>query len=182
MARVQALAAIAAAVVTLMGSVAHAGEACGAETHERFGETRAYFTDSLAACRPDGYCSAVVTLPAREANGVMGNQLRIARPTSGAPYVLELTAVSEEAAATTKHVLRVGRRNHVLPLAEAGAVNAWAVSDQAKTDAIVADLKAARFAFWRFQQPNGANAQTRFPLRGLTAALAWVDCMGANRN
>ena len=76
----------------LSAGAVQAADRCGAATHMRFGETRAYFGDALAACRPDGYCSAVVAVADPTGQAAWRHQLRVARPSPGADYQVALGA------------------------------------------------------------------------------------------
>lgn len=78
------LAATATVATLLSAGAAQAADRCGAQTHMRFGETRAYFGNTLAACRPDGYCSAVVAIADPSGQAAWRHQLRVARPSPGA--------------------------------------------------------------------------------------------------
>ena len=86
--------AILATALVASAGAASAAQRCGATTHTTFGETRAYFQNSLGACRPDGYCSVVLALPAPAGEAMYAQQFRIARPTPGAPYAVELVAAT----------------------------------------------------------------------------------------
>lgn len=158
-----------------------ANPACLAQTHTRFGETRAYFQDVLGACRPDGYCSAVIALADPSGQTAALQQLRIARPTPGAPYQLELSATTPMPVNPHSGLrFTVARQTTdldrmVLPT----ALNEYRVTDQAVTDRLVSQLRAARNARWKYDSDEGGTHTAIFPLRGVTAALTWIDCMGA---
>ncbi len=83
-----------AAALFASAGAASAAQQCGATVHTRYGETRAYFQNSLGACRPDGYCSVVLALPDRTGQGVYAHQFRIARAAGSAGYAVELVAVT----------------------------------------------------------------------------------------
>lgn len=174
----------ATAAMTLLGvGAAWADVACNATTHARYGETRAYFRDVLGACRPDGYCSAVVALTDKDGAAYL-HQLRVARPTPGAPHQVELVAVSPMPAEPANPMsLAFGRDTVALGNAIAltpQSANEFQVTDQAVADDIVSRLKRGRVATWTYQSVAG-RSQAEFPLRGMTAALTWIDCMGAAR-
>lgn len=177
---IRSVAALAAGLLASAGA-ASAAEMCGAETHARYGETRAYFQDVLGACRPDGYCSAVIALSDPTDQGVYAQQLRVARPLPGAPYVVALTAVTPMNAGDGQPMsLSVGAERIALPAALAPApasINEFEIADPATVAAIVAALKAGRTAGWTYQSES-APVTARFGLRGMTAALAWIDCIG----
>jgi hypothetical protein len=175
------IAATAAAVAMLGAGEAAAEQVCGASVHSRFGETRAYFRDVLGACRPDGYCSAVVAL-ADDGGAAYRQQLRVARPTPAAAYQVEFVAVSPMPAADPRpmSLAFAGRK---IDLTDAIGLtpqsgNEYRLSNQDVADDVVARLKRAREARWTYQSDAGASTAI-FPLRGMTAALIWIDCMGA---
>lgn len=181
-------AALAALILLAPWSAAAAQEICGAKTHQRFGETRAYFRDVLAACRPDGFCSAVSAIADPAGQAAYRAQLRIARPQAGAPHQVEFTAVDPmpTVGPLGSITLRIGRAAFDFgdrDLEESGAVNSWTVADQAAADAIVAAARTGRWASMGYLMDSDKEtiATVRFSLRGMTAALAWIDCAGAAR-
>ena len=169
------------AVGALLGGVANAEERCGATLHSRFGETRAYFRDTLAACRRDGYCSAVVALPDRTGGGAAyAAQLRVARRLAGEPYEVEFVAVTPMPSPTQGSMIltfpaEVNLAN-VIALKPQSA-NEFRITDQDVADDVVRRLKRARSARWTYTGEAGPHT-ANFPLRGMTAALTWIDCMG----
>lgn len=174
------IAATAALMAMCGAGEAAAEQVCGASVHARFGETRAYFRDVLGACRPDGYCSAVVALT-DDGGAQYRQQLRVARPAPGAPYQVEFVAVSPSPAGDGGPMsLTVGRRHTPLTgaIATTQSVNEYRVTDQALADDIVSRVQAARGANWTYQSVAGPSTAP-FPLRGMTAALNWIECMGA---
>jgi hypothetical protein len=176
------IAAAAAAMAVFGAGEAAAEQICGASVHARFGETRAYFRDVLGACRPDGYCSAVVAL-ADDGGAQYRQQLRVARPTAGAAYQVEFVAVSPMPAADGQPMtLAFGRGTQSLTGAidrsAPNAANEYRVTSEAVAADLVIRMKKAREARWTYQSVAGASTAA-FPLRGMTAALNWMDCMGA---
>lgn len=172
----------AVSVATAMGAGgASADEVCGAVSHMRFGETRAYFQDVLAACRPDGYCSVVgeVADPTRQA--AFRQQFRIARPAPGAPHEVQFAA-TEPMPVQGAMELSFARTDFDLTNASAmtGAANEFRVTDRAMADQVVTELKRARTARWTYAAGTGPASAT-FPLNGLRDALAWIDCVGGPR-
>jgi hypothetical protein len=169
------LAAIAAALP------AAAKTECGAKTYLRYGETRAKFGDVLGACRPGGYCSVVSTRPAPPNLAVYSAQMRIARPSAGAPFQLEFTGVVPmPRAAGTPMSLTVNGTTTDLTAAQAPTspgTNEFRVSDQAVTDALVTTLTKAKTAKWVYEGETGP-ATAKFGVHGLPKAIAWIDCMG----
>lgn len=170
------------AVSAMFGAAAQAETLCGATLHERSSETRAYFRDALAACRRGGYCSVVVALPDRTGGGAAyAQQLRIARPLAGAPYQVEFVAVAPMPSQTQPSMIITFPAEvnlaAVIALTPQSA-NEFRIADQAVANDVVTRLKRARSARWTYTSDNGQPHTAIFPLRGVTAALAWVDCMG----
>ena len=173
-----------AAALALMGasSAASAETICDAAVHSRYGETRAYFGNALGACRPDGYCSVVLALADRSDGAAYAQQLRIARPTAGAAYVVELVAaVPMNAGDGQPMSLGFGRRSidlggkAVLPEREA---NLFRIRDADTVRRIVSLAKSKRSMRWRYRS-SGGEADAWFALAGTDDALRWIDCMGA---
>ena len=160
---------------------AAAASQCGAQTHMRFGETRAYFGNTLGACRPGGYCSAVLALTDRTGNGVYAQQLRIARPQPGAPYEFEMVAVVPMNEGDAQPMsLRFGRTT--LDLSQIASrppqsANTFMVDDDASVDRIVDIMRRRNTVRWRYQSTAGTH-DAWFALGGVTSALQWIDCMG----
>lgn len=160
---------------------AAAASQCGAQTHSRFGETRAYFGNTLGACRPGGYCSAVLALTDGTGNGVYAQQLRIARPQPGAAYEFEMVAVTPMNAGDGQPMsLRFGRTT--LDLREVAdrqpqSANSFDVNDADTVATIVDLMKKRRTVRWRYQSTEGTT-DAWFALGGVTSALRWIDCMG----
>jgi hypothetical protein len=169
-----------AALVASAGA-ASAAQQCGATVHSRFGETRAYFQNSLAACRPDGYCSVVLALTDPTDQAAYAQQLRIARPTPGADHVVELVAVTPMSAGDGQPMsVSFGRRpidlsgQAVLPNGES---NLFRITDPATVSAIVSGARRSNGMRWTYQSQSGP-AEAWFALGGVTRALTWIDCMG----
>jgi hypothetical protein len=170
-----------AVLLLASAGAASAADMCGAQIHTRYGETRAYFGNALGACRPDGYCSAVLALTDPTGQGVYAQQLRVALPAPGAPYTVELTAVTPMNAGDGQPMsLTVDTVRIDLPAALAPApvsINAFEITDPETVTAIVTTLKKSRTARWTYESETGpANAW--FALGGLTEALEWIDCVG----
>lgn len=169
-----------AALLAFAGA-ASAAQRCGAATHTTFGETRAYFQNALGACRPDGFCSVVLALTPPNDQSVYAQQLRIARPTPGAPYDVVLTAVAPAPTDSGQPMsVAFGRRPIDLTgkaALQGNVVNEWHVTDAAATDAIVRGARGSNGMRWTYQTQSGPTTAW-FALGGVTRALAWIDCMG----
>lgn len=173
--------AVLTAVLLASAGAASAATRCGAVTHTTFGETRAYFQNTLGACRPDGFCSAVLALTPPDDQSVYAQQLRIARPTPGAPYAVTLTAVDPAPTASGQPMsVSFGRRSIDLTgkvELRDNVVNEWRVTDAAAIAAIVRGARGSNGMRWTYQSETGP-VTAWFALGGVTRALSWVDCMG----
>lgn len=173
--------AVLTAALFASAGVASAATRCGAVTHTTFGETRAYFQNTLGACRPTGFCSAVLTLSPPDDQAAYAQQFRIARPTPGAPYDVVFTAVDPGPTASGQPMsVSFGRR--VVDLAgkvelRGNTVNEWYVTDTAARDAIVRGARGSNGMRWTYESETGpVNAW--FALGGVSRALTWIDCIG----
>ena len=173
------LAATAAAALLTAGAV-QAADRCGAATHMRFGETRAWFGNTLAACRPDGYCSVVVALPDPSGQAAWRQQLRVARPSPGADYLVELAAADPMPVTGTMRFTTPGQTVDTGPwlVPTSPGSNEYRVSDPILTRSLVSGLRRQRIARWNYPSTDGP-AEAYFSLMGMTAALNWIDCRGA---
>jgi hypothetical protein len=172
--------ATAALLLVACAGSASAETVCRAATHSRFGETRAYFQNVLGACRPDGYCSAVVALPDRTGQGVYAHQLRVALTRPGEPYQVEFVAVTPMSAGDGQPMsITMGRQTTDLSAlaTPTSSINEFRVSDYEAVEKLVAGFRHARSARWTYQSGTGP-ASAVFSLSGMTAALTWIDCMG----
>ena len=173
--------AILATAFFASAGAASAAERCGATTHTTFGETRAYFQNTLGACRPDGYCSVVLALPAPAGEAMYAQQLRIARPTPGGPHAVELVAATPMNAGDGQPMsIAFGGRPIDLagkaPL-QANNMNLFEITHTATMDAIVAGARRSGSMRWTYQTESGPTTAW-FALGGVTRALIWIDCMG----
>lgn len=168
------------ATTALSAGAAAADEVCGARTHMRFGETRAYFSDVLAACRPGGYCSVVGEVADPSRASAFRQQFRVARPSPGAPFEVHFAATDPMPASEPGPMqLALARTSFdFTDFRMAIAANEYRIADSAMAKSMVDELKRARTARWTYASESGPASAT-FPLNGLTAALTWIDCMGA---
>ncbi|MDP3403742.1 MAG: hypothetical protein Q8S03_03560 [Brevundimonas sp.] len=172
---------LAASALIALAGTASAAQQCGAPVHSRFGETRAYFQNSLGACRPDGYCSVVLALADPTDQAVYAGQFRIARPTPGADHVVELVAVVPMNAGDGQPMsVAFGRRQIDLTgkaALQANNANLFEITDTAMVEAIVSGARRAATMRWTYQTETGPSTAW-FALGGVTRALNWIDCMG----
>lgn len=177
-----AIAAIAA--ITAFAGTAEAAQVCGAQTHSRFGETRARFGAVLAACRPGGYCSAVSTI-ASEGGAAYAQQLRIARPRPGADHQVELTAVEPLPNRSTRgmRLTFLGQPMNLQRIARltANSANAFRITDDIAAKSIVSNARRQSVVRWTYASSN-STTDAYFSLVGMNRALNWIDCMGERRS
>jgi hypothetical protein len=175
------LAATATVAALLSAGAVQAADRCGAETHMRFGETRAYFSNALAACRPDGYCSVVVALADPSGEAAWRQQLRVARPIPGADYLVELAAADPMPVTGSMNFTTPGQTVDPGPwlVPTSPGSNEYRVSDPILTRSLVSGLRRQRIARWDYKSVDGP-AEAYFSLMGMTAALNWIDCLGAD--
>lgn len=173
------LAATATVAALLSAGAVQAADRCGAVTHTRFGETRAWFGNTLAACRPDGYCSAVVAIADPTGQAAWRHQLRVARPSPGADYLVELAATDPMPVAGVMRFTTPGQTvdpgSWLVPTSPGS--NEYRVSDPILTRSLVSGLRRQRIARWNYPSADGP-AEAYFSLMGMTAALNWIDCRG----
>lgn len=168
----------AAALLAAFASTASAAEVCGAATHVRYGETRAYFQDVLAACPKDRPCSFVSAQRNPQAPLGESHTLRVLLPKAGAPLDLALVSVLDRVDPADAGVLSWGAERLSLKGRMAvrdNVVNEYWLSD-ADADARRL-IQQAREATWTYASLDGAPSTARFNLRGATRALAWMECM-----
>jgi hypothetical protein len=177
--------ATAVAILCVGTASVSAATACGSATFTRFGETRANFRDVLAACRPDGYCSALVGIADRTGQTAFLQQLRVARPSPNALYRIELAATTPmpSDAPTPMSLQLEGERldisNSQAPTSP--GANEYRISDSALTTLLVDRFKHGGRVDWTYAS-NRKLATASFSLNGMMAALDWIDCMESHRH
>lgn len=179
--------AVAVAVVflaSLAPIAAHAKTACGVQTHERFGETRAFFSDVLAACMPDGDCKLLSEVSDRTMPAGYKHQLRLTFEKAAPATRLSFVAVEPMADMSKPTSLQFGRDRIDLTGqigAREGVMNEYGFTDSVLEASLVDRLIGrARSVVWTFAADgSGAKTFARFPLRGAARARAWIACMQA---
>jgi|GEM_PF-2598425 len=144
-----------------------------------FGETRRYFGDWLAACRPDGYCSATAYDNPQPGNGTVADYvLRIGRQATQPYWEISFSTVATMADGWQDFVVSVdGVAETFGPRSEVGAYQS--INDffllGPKAQAVMDRLAPGTQMDIAFTDTNGAGQKAQFSLRGLTAALLWID-------
>ena len=168
------------ALVVVLGLTAQPGPAGAVFT--KFGETREYVRDWLAACRNDGtgYCSVLAYVPDPQGPGGIAAQLRVARPRPGADLDIVFTAVNRFADIDRPMTVRVdANQEFVLPpgtgFARTDALNDYGIVDQGVVDALVPQMKDGRSIAVTYVAEDGEDVRYNFSLIGLTGALRFID-------
>jgi len=171
------------AVIILVLTLTLAGQAgIAGAVHSKFGETREYVRDWLAACRNDGsgYCSVVAYVRDPQGPGGIAAQFRVARPRPGAALEMVFTPVTRLADVTRPMTLRVDANPEVaLPpgtgFARAGGLNDYGIVDDAVVAALIPQLKKGASMTLDYVDEAGETARFAFSLMGFTGALRFID-------
>lgn len=152
-------------------------------TAQPFGETRRYFTDWLAACRPaTNYCSATayVNPTGDEGDGVPDYILRVGRHiASDAQWEISLTVV-ENAVDTNQPIeAKVNRLTpHIFRPKTAynayGAMNDFFLTGP-QVQPLFDQMVAGDLIEFSYTDSNVQPAKALFSLVGLSATLLWMD-------
>ncbi|MGI9482293.1 MAG: DUF1176 domain-containing protein [Hyphomicrobiales bacterium] len=146
-----------------------------------FGERREYFRDWLAACREDTYCSA--TAYVRPGSGAFGEAyvLRVGREGGDfSQFVISFTAIDDMPAKGELLNVRVvgGPAFALAPGAgymTIGSKNEYFFTDQAMLDKLFPAMKAGSQMSISFRDDRGETHTANFSLRGMSAALKWIN-------
>ena len=108
------------------------------------------------------------------------HQLRVARPSPGADYLVELAATDPMPVAGVMRFTTPGQTVDPGPwlVPTSPGSNEYRVSDPILTRSLVSGLRRQRIARWNYRSADGP-AEAYFSLMGMTAALNWIDCRGA---
>ncbi len=152
---------------------------------QTFGETRQYFGDWLAACRPSGYCSATaydnphaLQGDVANRNGTADNILRLGRHEKSTYWEISLTTIEAMPGEYSDIVFDID--GTITSFAQDFGYGAYSaindfffVSSDAQTliDQMVASNTAGAF----FQGQDNTEIEAKFSLLGLSAALLWID-------
>lgn len=177
--------ALAAAAACALATAAAAQTPKPELAYTKYGESRAYFRDQLAACRPGGYCSVVSYAGAGpDAAGVDADYLfRVGSAERGRGYELIFTGVESYVAPTSPIVVSIdGQR--IAELA-AGAERGWRSVDNIANEyqfsegpanaEVLPAMKAGARMTLAFTDMEGGARDVSFSLMGLSNALAWIE-------
>lgn len=170
-----------AAATAFASSAAVAETVCGVETHQRYGETRAYFRDVWAGCSASGDCQISASRIDKSQPVNISHELRFRLTKGGELLSMELTAVTDMA--DISKPMRLAYGTSALDLAGGvetrdNVVNTYHVTDVAKADAAAREMIAkSRLARWSFVSDRGVSVVAELPLGGAAKALEWISCM-----
>lgn len=143
------------------------------------GETRRYFKDWLAACRADGYCSAIGYVNPNPGDGTVADfAFRIGRHAEESYWELSFTPVKVMADPAMPFTMLVDGKGESLTapdeIAPYGSINDFFLLG-AKAQSVMDQLMPGTALKVIFTDESGATGTAEFSLSGLTAALIWID-------
>jgi hypothetical protein len=178
----KAKAAIVAAMMAMLMAVpADAARRCGAKTFRIDDTTRAYRGNFLALCDAKKACKALTYVVDKWRPNQWSHRLAFLRKAKDAPWVLQLTSAAEQADISEGFAFVVDANEPLQApaevLASPGSLNDYELNPDLGQIAINAFGPGANVE-WRYtaKEPRGAQS-VWFSLRGLKAALRWVECM-----
>jgi hypothetical protein len=142
------------------------------------GETRKYFKDWLAACRPDGYCSATAYVNPG-ANGTVADYIfRVGRQAQQTYWEVSFTAVATDADAHSDFIVTIDGKPESFSQPQAvaayGSINDfYFLGDRAQR--LMDRLPRSTAANVAFTDRKGVSESANFSLSGLGPALSWID-------
>lgn len=152
---------------------------------QNFGETREYFSDWLAACRPNGYCSATTYVNPRlldtkdtNANTAADYVLRVGRHETGTYWEISLTTIAAMPAEYANIVIDIeGAQTTFNSRFGYGAYSS--VNDffflSTNAQQILDQMVAGNRAIFEFEGEDSLPKTANFSLSGLSASLIWID-------
>lgn len=143
------------------------------------GEIRRYFRDWLAACRADGYCSAIAYVRPNSGGGRDADYwLRVGRHAEGVYWEVSFTTIAAQADPWRDFTVDVDGNSTTFSLSpEVGAYGSandfYFLGDKAQE--VMDRFGPGRTATISFTDTDGNTREAVFSLSGLTAALLWID-------
>lgn len=173
-------AAIAAAAVGV--APASAEQICGVQTHTRYGETRAFFSDVWAGCKTDS-CQISASRIDKSLPVNISHEVRFKYEQG--QFGVSLTAVMDAVAIGEPTKLSWGKKTTDLTgflETRDNVVNQFHVKDDALAEQIARDALAhAKMLKWSYVTRSGEAKTIAMPARGGDKALAWIECMSAKK-
>lgn len=142
-------------------------------------ETRRYFQDWLAACRTDGFCSAIGYDNTASTAGVDADYLlRVGRQAEGLYWEISLTTVLAFPGVNEGFDVTVDNTpfqfSPPFDVGAYGSINEFYFLNDGAQDLFDALGPGDQVRF-TFTDEGGQSRTASFSLRGLTAALLWID-------
>ncbi|MEO1328501.1 MAG: hypothetical protein AAFW46_02465 [Pseudomonadota bacterium] len=170
-----------AASLALLGAGGAVAQVAPDLVGSKYGERRAYFSDWLASCRPDGSCHALTYIGAE--GDFFDHAVRVSVPRAGADMALVIAGPRADAGSATIALRVDGGPTHRLPPGEdlgwanapGDAANEFRISQSKANLSVIPEMKAGRFLTARWAMDEREIDRLQFSLRGLTAALAWIE-------
>lgn len=145
---------------------------------QQHGEERRYFGDWLAACRPDGYCSATAYQNPNPGGRVADYVLRVGRHAEGIYWEISFSTVATMGDAGAPFVVGIDGEEESFAgrteVAAYGSINDFFLLGP-KAQAVMDRMMPGSAMTIAFTDETGAPQQAGFSLSGLTAALIWID-------
>ena len=169
------------AFTVLVAAPAVAEPVCGAETHMRFGETRAYFQDVWAGCTPAGVCQLSASKIDKTQPVNISHEARFTLQSGTNLLGLTLMSVTDNVAIDKPMQFVYGKESASLTGAvetRDNVVNQYHVKDPALADTVArAAIAKTNVARWVFATEAGETKTVELPMRGAVKALDWITCM-----
>lgn len=140
---------------------------------------RRYFDDWLAACRSDGYCSAIGYVNPNPGDGRVADYwFRIGRHAEESYWELSFTPIKVMADPAQPFTITVDDAAETFlgidEIAPYGAINDFFLLGK-KAQAVMDRMMPGTALSVSFTDETGAPEDASFSLKGLTAALIWID-------
>lgn len=169
------------AFTILVAAPAVAEPLCGAQTHMRFGETRAFFQDVWAGCTAAGVCqlSASKIDKTQPVNISHEARFTLQRDTNLLGFML--MSVTDDVSIDKPMRFVYGKESASFTGAvetRDNVVNQYHVKDPAQADTVArAAIAKTNVARWIFMTEAGETKTVELPMRGAVNALDWITCM-----
>lgn len=147
--------------------------------HGQSAQGRKYFGDWLAACRPDGYCSAISYINPNPGDGRVADYwFRIGRHAQESYWELSFTPIKVDADWNQPLTFSVDGVAETFvgydQIAPYGAVNDLFLLGK-KAQVVMDRLMPGAALAVSFTDRDSESQSAEFSLKGLTAALIWID-------
>jgi hypothetical protein len=172
---------LAVVLVAFAAAPAAAAARCGAKTFRIDDTVQAYHGNFIAVCDTRRACKALTYVEDTARPNQWSHRLAFLRKDKDAPWILQLTSAKEQADVSAGFAFVVdGNEPLQAPpevLVSPGSLNDYELNPDLGQIAINAFGPGANVE-WRYtaKEPRGLQGAW-FSLKGLKAALRWIDCM-----